>query len=138
MQRYRESHDFYHTICNLPVNVASELALKYFEFANFGLPMTALSAVFGPLRLTSAQRSRLFREFVPWALRCGGSARCLIDVYWEERWEQNVDYLKAELGIWDPPEAVWPKKPLTEAARARERKARMQAAQQAEGSTVST
>jgi len=114
MQRYRECHDFYHCICNFPVNVESELALKYFEFANLGLPMAAISAIFGPLRLTARKRERLFSEFVPWALRCGGSAKSLITVYWEQRWDQNVDDIKKELGIWDPPEARW-SKPLSEA-----------------------
>ncbi|KAJ3564452.1 hypothetical protein NP233_g8281 [Leucocoprinus birnbaumii] len=114
MQRYRECHDFYHCICNLPVNVESELALKYFEFANLGIPMTAISAVFGPLRLTTKKRERLFSEFVPWALKCGGSSKSLITVYWEQRWDQNVDDIKKELGIWDPPEARW-SKPLSEA-----------------------
>jgi len=129
MQRYRECHDFYHCICSLPVSVPSELALKFFEFANFRLPVAAISALFGPLRLTSAQRARLVKEYVPWGLRCGGSARCLIDVYWEERWEQNVDELKKELGIWDPPEAVWPRKPLSEAAKERERRKALSHAQ---------
>jgi ubiquinone biosynthesis protein COQ4 len=114
MQRYRECHDFYHCITNLPVNVESELALKFFEFANLGLPMAALSAIFGPLRLDSRKRSRLFSEYVPWALKCGGSAKSLITVYWEERWGQDVQELKRELGIWDPPEARW-SKPLDEA-----------------------
>ncbi|TFK69958.1 Coq4-domain-containing protein [Pluteus cervinus] len=114
MQRYRECHDFYHCICNMPVSVEYELALKYFEFANLGLPMTAISALFGPLRLTPAQRARLFSEYVPWALRCGGSAKSLITVYWEERWGQNIDEIKKELGIWDPPEPKW-RKPLNEA-----------------------
>ncbi|KAL0953293.1 hypothetical protein HGRIS_004542 [Hohenbuehelia grisea] len=121
MQRYRECHDFYHCICNLPVNVESELALKFFEFANLGLPMTAFAAAFGHLRLSSQKRHRLFAEFVPWALKCGGSARSLITVYWERRWEQNVDEMKKELGIWDPPEARW-SKPLTEAKAAAARR----------------
>ncbi|KAF9444463.1 ubiquinone biosynthesis protein COQ4, mitochondrial [Macrolepiota fuliginosa MF-IS2] len=114
MQRYRECHDFYHCICNLPVNVESELALKHFEFANLGLPMTAISAIFGPLRLTHRKRERLYSEFVPWALKCGGTAKSLITVYWERRWDQNVEDIKRELGIWDPPEARW-SKPLSEA-----------------------
>jgi len=114
MQRYRECHDFYHCICSLPVNVESELALKYFEFVNLGLPMAALSAAFGHLRLDSKKRSRLFSEYVPWAMKCGGSARSLITVYWEERWGQDVEEMKKELGIWDPPEARW-SKPLSEA-----------------------
>ncbi|KAJ8693105.1 Ubiquinone biosynthesis protein [Pleurotus ostreatus] len=114
MQRYRECHDFYHCITNLPVNVSSELAVKYFEFANLGLPMTAIAALFGPLRLRADQRTRLFAEFVPWALKCGGSAKSLITVYWEKRWDQDVGELKKELGIWDPPEVKWGK-PLKEA-----------------------
>ena len=109
MQRYRECHDFYHCICDLPVNVESELALKYFEFANLGLPMAAISAIFGPLRLTARKRERLFSEFVPWALKCGGSAKSLITVYWEQRWDQKVDDIKKELGIWEPPKARWSK-----------------------------
>ena len=104
MQRYRECHDFYHALVGLPVSVLPELALKYFEFANLRLPMAAISAIGGPLRLTDAQRTRLWTEFVPWALRCGGSARCLISVYWEERWTQDVEEMKREFGIWDPPE----------------------------------
>ncbi|EJD45979.1 ubiquinone biosynthesis protein COQ4, mitochondrial [Auricularia subglabra TFB-10046 SS5] len=130
MQRYRECHDFYHCITHMPVSVEYEIALKYFEFANTGLPMTAISAIFGPLRLNSAQKERLFREYVPWALRCGGSARPLITVYWEERWEQDIEDLKAELGIWDAPPAKW-RRPLSEAAK---RKKQMELEQAVAGS----
>jgi ubiquinone biosynthesis protein COQ4 len=121
MQRYRECHDFYHCINSLSVNVESELALKFFEFANFGLPVAAISALFGPLRLDSTKRARLFREYVPWALRSGSSAKPLINVFWEERWEQNVVALKQELGLEDPPPAQWGK-PLSEAAKAKLRR----------------
>lgn len=121
MQRYRECHDFYHCICNLPVSVEYELALKFFEFANLGLPMTAISAAFGHLRLTSDKRSRLFAEYVPWALKCGGSAQSLITVYWEDRWDQNLEEMKKEFGIWDPPPARW-NRPLNEAKLATEKR----------------
>lgn len=47
-------------------------------------------------------------------MRCGGSARSLITVYWEQRWGQDVEEMKKEFGIWDPPEARW-SKPLSEA-----------------------
>ncbi|KAF9001579.1 coenzyme Q biosynthesis protein Coq4-domain-containing protein [Cyathus striatus] len=122
MQRYRECHDFYHVICNMPVSVEYELALKFFEFANLGLPMTAISAAFGHLRLTPQKRQRLFSEYVPWALKCGGSAKSLITVYWEERWDQNIEDIRKELGIWDAPPAKW-RKPLTEAKLAVEKRA---------------
>ncbi|KAF5331796.1 hypothetical protein D9758_016886 [Tetrapyrgos nigripes] len=87
----------------------SELAVKVFEFANLGLPLAAFSAIFGPLAMSAKKRHRLFSEYVPWALRCGSSARCLITVYWEERWEQNVEEMKKEFGLWDAPPARWPK-----------------------------
>jgi ubiquinone biosynthesis protein COQ4 len=123
MQRYRECHDFYHCINNLPVNVESELALKFFEFANFGLPVAAISALFGPLRLDTAKRSRLYREYVPWALRTGSSAKPLINVFWEERWEQSMISLQKELGLEDPPPARWGKA-LSEAAKEKARRER--------------
>ena len=126
--RYRECHDFYHSICNLPVNVESELALKFFEFANLGLPMAGFAAAFGHLRLTPAKRQRLFSEYVPWAVKCGSSARSMITVYWEQRWEQNVEDMKREFGIWDPPEAKW-RKPLSEAKAAAEKRQKQAEAQ---------
>lgn len=121
MQRYRESHDFYHSLLNLPVSVEYEVALKLFEFTNLGLPMTLLST-FAAARLTSPKRKRLFEEYMPWALKCGSSAKSLIAVYWEEKWAMDVQELRRELGVWEAPEAKW-RKPLREAKEAAEKKA---------------
>jgi ubiquinone biosynthesis protein COQ4 len=120
MQRYRECHDFYHALCGLPVSVEYELALKVFEFANLGLPSAALSTA-AVVRLNAAKRARFFSEYVPWALRCGSAARSMITVYWEERWAQDVDELKKELGVWDPPAPKW-RRPLSEAKEAAARR----------------
>lgn len=103
MQRYRECHDFYHVITGFPVSVSAELVVKWFELANFGLPVAALSAFFGPLRLSSAGRNRLLSTYVPWAVRCGGSAEPLIGVYWEKLWEKDFADLRKELGVYAPP-----------------------------------
>ena len=124
MQRYRECHDLYHCICSMPVTLTYELALKAFEFANLGLPMTLFAFILGPVRLSPTQRTRLYGEYLPWAIKCGSSARSLITVYWEERWEQNVEELKKELGLWDPPPAKF-KKTLEEVQAAIEQRARM-------------
>jgi len=110
MQRYRESHDFYHALFNLPVTVEYELALKFFEFANLGLPVAGFSTLTA-VRLSPTRRSRLFSSYVPWALKCGSSARSMITVYWENRWKQDLGELKRELGVWDPPDEKW-KRPL--------------------------
>lgn len=90
--------------------------------------MTAMAAAFGHLRLSQKRRARLFREYVPWAIKCGSSAQSLITVYWEKRWEQDVGELKKELGIWNPPEARW-SKPLSEAQELTEKRRRQAEAQ---------
>lgn len=49
--RYREVHDLWHVLSGLPPTVEGELALKWFELVQTGLPVCALGAVVGPLAL---------------------------------------------------------------------------------------
>jgi ubiquinone biosynthesis protein COQ4 len=66
--------------------------------------MSMMAAAFGPLRLKSGERRRrVLRDWVPWALRAGAEARCLIGVRWEERWEMPLDELKKEFEIREMP-----------------------------------
>jgi ubiquinone biosynthesis protein COQ4 len=104
MQRYRECHDFYHAITGLPIIIEGEIALKMFEFANTLIPMTGIGAVLAPLRLKPKQRERLRTIYFPWAIKNGASAKPLINVYWEEILDQDVQDLRDELGIEKPPD----------------------------------
>ena len=103
MQRYRESHDFFHALTGLPVIVEGEIALKAFEFANTVLPMTGLSMA-AVLRLKKAERGRFFGTYLPWALGNGLKSKEVINVYWEEQLERPAEELRAELGIEQPPD----------------------------------
>lgn len=103
MQRYRECHDFYHAVTGLPVFVEGELALKAFEFLNTLIPMTGLS-LFAMVRLKPAERERFFALHLPWAVRAGLASKELINVYWEEVLEKNVDELREEMQIERPPD----------------------------------
>lgn len=103
MQRYRESHDFYHVLLGFGVSIPSELVVKWFELSNFNLPVAFLSSVFGPLRMESSERRRLMSTYGTWALKCGGNAKCLIGVEWEKEWEKDIDELRRELGVTNPP-----------------------------------
>lgn len=103
MQRYRECHDFYHALTGLPIVREGEVALKAFEFANTLLPMTGMS-VFSALTLKPAERARFASTYLPWALRNGLRARDVINVYWEEELESNVDDLRRSLGVEPPPD----------------------------------
>ena len=103
MQRYRECHDFYHSVTGLPVFVEGELALKAFEFLNTLIPMTGLS-LFAMVRLKPAERERFFNLHLPWAVRAGLASKELINVYWEEVLEKNVDELREQMHIERPPD----------------------------------
>ncbi|CAG8445909.1 12598_t:CDS:2 [Ambispora gerdemannii] len=100
MRRFREAHDFFHTLTNLPTTIEGELVLKWFELAQTGLPVSLLSSLFGHLRLTSEERSRLFDVYVPWAVQCGSSSQLLMNVYFEECFEKDLDVMRKELGIY--------------------------------------
>jgi ubiquinone biosynthesis protein COQ4 len=103
MQRYRESHDFLHAVTGLPIVREGEVALKAFEFANTLLPMTGL-ATFAAVTLKRKEWERFWGIYAPWAIRNGVRAKDVINVYWEEELERDVDDLRAELGIEKPPD----------------------------------
>ncbi|KAI1176506.1 Coq4-domain-containing protein [Nemania sp. FL0916] len=120
VQRYREAHDFYHALTGLPVVREGEVALKAFEFANTLLPMTGLS-VLAVATLKPAERRRFWSIYGPWAVRNGLRSEEVINVYWEEELETDVEALRARLRIEAPPDLRdIRKRERAEAKRARE------------------
>ncbi|KAI0125065.1 ubiquinone biosynthesis protein COQ4, mitochondrial [Xylariales sp. AK1849] len=103
MQRYRESHDFYHALTGLPIVREGEVALKAFEFANTLLPMTGL-ALFSLATMKPKERERFWSVYGPWAVRNGLRAHEVINIYWEEEMETDVEELRRRLGIERPPD----------------------------------
>ncbi|TMW58469.1 hypothetical protein Poli38472_010028 [Pythium oligandrum] len=103
MQRYRELHDFWHTLFGLPPTVFGEIILKYVELVQTGLPHCALSGFVGPLRLESAERKRLVTEYIPWANEAGHQAKFLMNVYYEKEFETPLEELRTRLNILPPP-----------------------------------
>ena len=125
MQRYRECHDFYHALTGLPVMVEGEVALKAFEFANTLLPMTGLS-LFAVARLKPGERSRFWNTYLPWALDNGSRSNEIINIYWEEELEHDVDDLRIRLGIERPPDLRDMRRSVKEQRRAaKEKRERM-------------
>ncbi|OQR88422.1 ubiquinone biosynthesis protein COQ4 [Achlya hypogyna] len=99
LQRYRELHDFWHVLFGLPPTVFGELALKYVELVQTGLPVAALSGIVGPLRLSCDERKELFTTYLPWAHQAGKQAPFLMNVYYEREYESNLEDLRARLRI---------------------------------------
>jgi ubiquinone biosynthesis protein COQ4 len=99
MTRYRQVHDFWHTLTQLPTNVEAEVGLKLFELFQTGLPMNALAVAFGPLALNSEERSTLFNQYIPWAITCGGTSKDLMNVMYEDHFDEPLDKLQSILKI---------------------------------------
>ena len=99
MTRYRQVHDLWHVLCGLPPSMVGEVALKWLEAAETGLPMCALGAVAGGVRLKPAQRALVLRHVVPWAARHAARGADLMCVYYERELEKDVDELRDELRI---------------------------------------
>ncbi|XP_074976661.1 ubiquinone biosynthesis protein COQ4 homolog, mitochondrial isoform X3 [Caretta caretta] len=103
IQRYREVHDLMHTLLGMPTNMLGEVVVKWFEAIQTGLPMCILGAVFGPVRLNARKLQILTMELIPWAVQSGRNASCVLNFYYENRWEQTVESLREEIGILHPP-----------------------------------
>ncbi|WFD21713.1 Ubiquinone biosynthesis protein [Malassezia equina] len=116
IQRYRETHDFYHVLLGMPTSTLGETVVKFFEAAHMHLPVAGLSALGGTLRVANDDaRAWLTRDthgldmsslmaLAAWAVRLGSQVRTpLISIHWEQRWEQPLDELRAELGLSEPP-----------------------------------
>lgn len=99
MQRYRELHDIVHTILRQPTTIKGEVIVKAFEGVQTRLPLCILGGLVGPLRLTNQERLEYLRRDLPWAVRCANEANFLMNVYFEDRFEQDIHELREELNI---------------------------------------
>ncbi len=99
MTRYREVHDFLHVLSGLPTTVVGEVALKWLEMAQTGLPVAALSALVGPLRLGREDRALLLGTLAPWALRTAAACPPLIAVRYEDLLPLPLAEARVRLGI---------------------------------------
>lgn len=103
MQRYREVHDLLHTLLGMPTNMLGEVAVKWVEGLQFGLPLGIMGGMFGPLRLGPKHRKHYLDTHLWWALRVGKNARFLLNVYYEEFWDWPIEELRVHLNIEEPP-----------------------------------
>ncbi|TRY61079.1 hypothetical protein TCAL_05707 [Tigriopus californicus] len=98
MQRYRETHDLVHAVLDMPTNMVGEVAVKWVEALQTGLPMCVGGAVLGPIRF-SPKQIRQFRRYRPWAVRVGLNSEFLLNVFYERRWDQDMDDFRREMRI---------------------------------------
>lgn len=99
MQRYRELHDIFHTILRQPTTIKGEVIVKAFEGVQTRLPLCILGGLVGPLRLNIAEKLEYFQRDLPWAIKSAKEATFLMNVYFEDRFDQDITDLRNELNI---------------------------------------
>lgn len=137
LQRYRESHDFMHVLAGaLPTVREGEIAVKAFEFAALGLPMTGLACGSAVTLRHREEWRRFWTVLGPWAVRSGLKVGPeVLCVRWEEELEGDLEELRARLGVEPLPVLGEGDKDLRDVRRREreERKARRRAAREKEG-----
>merc|ERR1711923_431303 len=99
MLRYRQCHDLVHTLLGMPPNLLGEVAVKWFEAVQTGLPMCVTAALFGPVRLGPKHRQKYINIYLPWAIRSAYNSKPLMCVYFERHWEQDLGEMRRELNL---------------------------------------
>lgn len=108
MLRYRQCHDFWHTLTALPPTVPGELGLKWLELFQTSLPLAALSSTVGSLSLPYHQQHVVWGIYLPWAQRVSKSMPyCgLMNVYYEKEWDTPLVELRERLHLEPAPQNV--------------------------------
>ncbi|GAX19451.1 hypothetical protein FisN_19Hh023 [Fistulifera solaris] len=103
MLRYRQCHDFFHTLTGLPPTVPGELGLKWLELFQTELPLAAVACTVGSLRLNPEELQLVWQQYLPWAIRVRQNMKFgqLLCVYYEKEWDTPLEELRQRLGV-DP------------------------------------
>ena len=104
LQRYKEVHDVAHVLLNYGTSVSQELAVKWFEMIQTGLPMSALAALVGPANLMLVERdpkeaAKLMGTYLPHIIQNAKTSKMYLNVHYESKFEMNLNDLRKELNI---------------------------------------
>ena len=97
--RYRQVHDFWHVLTDLPPTVLGEVALKAFEAAHTKLPSAIVSATVGVLTLSSQVRALYVSHYLPWARRAGAECEELLAFAYENHLQADLDEVRKKLRV---------------------------------------
>ena len=81
------------------MTVPEEICLKWYEMVQTELPMCLLSAVFGPIPLTLAEKRFIASHGMPWGLACGRASAFFMNIYFEREFETDVNDMRRRYKI---------------------------------------
>lgn len=106
LERVRQTHDIWHTMLGLGTEPYEEILVHAFQWDQLFMPYSALVVSIGTLKhLLPERRWPLVRRGLRQARRAGRDASPLLAVYWEKRWDEDIDDLRRWLGV--RPASAW-------------------------------
>lgn len=97
--RYRQIHDFWHVLCDLPTTVLGELGLKWFEYFNTTLPICLASGTFGQLKLSRNEIIILNSTLIPWSIRSSSKCKDLMTFRYEDYLNEPIEDVRRMINL---------------------------------------
>ncbi|MBD1846932.1 hypothetical protein H6F89_26700 [Cyanobacteria bacterium FACHB-63] len=99
--RLRQTHDVWHVVTGMSVDVPGEIGLKAFEIAQTHRPLAGILVAGAFLNTMLNQPEQLGRllDRIAAGYRMGAKAKPLLAQRWEEHWEKPLTEWRSELGI---------------------------------------
>ncbi|XP_038208881.1 ubiquinone biosynthesis protein COQ4 homolog, mitochondrial-like [Zerene cesonia] len=99
IQRYREVHDLVHATLYMKTSMLGEVTVKWVEGIQTKLPMCIGGGIWGAARLKPKHRNLYLKYYLPWAIHTGNNAKFMQGIYYEKRWEQDINDFHKEMNI---------------------------------------
>ncbi|MEP0916947.1 Coq4 family protein [Leptolyngbya sp. DQ-M1] len=99
--RLRQTHDIWHVVTGMSVDVPGEIGLKAFEIAQTRRPLAGVLVAGAFLNTLLNQPEQLggLLDRIAAGYRMGAKAKPLLAQRWEEHWERPLAHWRSELGI---------------------------------------
>jgi ubiquinone biosynthesis protein COQ4 len=95
MLRMRQTHDLWHVLTGYTPDVAGEIRLQAFTFAQTNAPSALVLTLFGTVRWAIAKKGHVGEVVRAW--RRGKATKWLPTFRWEDHWEVPLEDLRAML-----------------------------------------
>jgi ubiquinone biosynthesis protein COQ4 len=100
LERMRQTHDVWHAVLGLGVQPHEEVLLHAVQWSQIRTPYSALIVFFGALKhMIGERRWAILRGALPDALEAGNRAEPLLAVYWEQRWREPLEEVRARFRV---------------------------------------
>lgn len=99
--RLRQTHDIWHVVTGMSVDVPGEIGLKAFELAQTRRPLAGvlIAGAFVSTLLNQPEQLDRLLDRVASGYRMGAKAKPLLSQKWEEHWEKPLAEWRSQLGI---------------------------------------